>query len=92
MLGLEEQEKERREMGLVEDKLYPAPLALHEDVINNPTLFMETLRHFHTTLGTRFMYVLFHLVNPFNPRIRTLVGRHLFVSCLSYDVDLFYIF
>ncbi|KAJ8624832.1 hypothetical protein MRB53_033362 [Persea americana] len=42
-------------MGLVEDKLYPTSLALHEDVINNPTLFMETLRHFHTTLGTRFM-------------------------------------
>lgn len=42
-------------MEAVEEKVYPRPLALHEDVFNNQTVFMESLRHFHATLGTRFM-------------------------------------
>ncbi|XP_043711910.1 high mobility group B protein 9-like [Telopea speciosissima] len=41
-------------MGLVE-KRYPSPLASHEDVVKNPTVFWETLRRFHSVLGTKFM-------------------------------------
>ncbi|XP_042507402.1 high mobility group B protein 9-like [Macadamia integrifolia] len=41
-------------MGLV-DKRYPSPLASHEDVVGNPTVFWETLRQFHSVLGTKFM-------------------------------------
>ncbi|XP_058090760.1 high mobility group B protein 9 isoform X2 [Magnolia sinica] len=42
-------------VGVVEEKVYPAPLALHEEVMNKPGVFMDTLRRFHSTLGTRFM-------------------------------------
>ncbi|KAK6939026.1 hypothetical protein RJ641_032534 [Dillenia turbinata] len=36
-------------------KQYPEPLASHEDVVNHPTLFWDTLRRFHSLLGTKFM-------------------------------------
>ncbi|KAK9270334.1 hypothetical protein L1049_025913 [Liquidambar formosana] len=39
----------------VEDKRYPAPLASHEDVVNHPVLFWDTLKRFHLVLGTKFM-------------------------------------
>ncbi|KAI9113290.1 hypothetical protein K1719_015815 [Acacia pycnantha] len=34
---------------------YPAPLAAHEDVAKDPTLFWDTLRRFHFLMGTKFM-------------------------------------
>ncbi|XP_068640151.1 high mobility group B protein 9-like [Aristolochia californica] len=34
---------------------YPAPVATHEEVVRNPGLFMDTLRRFHSAMGTRFM-------------------------------------
>ncbi|KAK1261968.1 High mobility group B protein 9 [Acorus gramineus] len=40
---------------VVEEKVYPAALLSHEDVVRNPAAFMETLRRFHSTLGTKFM-------------------------------------
>lgn len=53
-----EEGKKRGDMavGLVEGKLYPAPLALHEEVLKDGGLFMDTLRRFHIVMGTRFMY------------------------------------
>ncbi|XP_010266930.1 PREDICTED: high mobility group B protein 9-like isoform X2 [Nelumbo nucifera] len=39
----------------VEDKRYPSPLSSHEDVVKNPTVFWDTLRRFHSNLGTKFM-------------------------------------
>lgn len=39
-----------------EGKHYPAPLAPHEDVVNDSTLFWDTLRRFHFVMGTKFMY------------------------------------
>ncbi|XAR61590.1 hypothetical protein NMG60_11016051 [Bertholletia excelsa] len=39
----------------VESCLYPPPLASHEDVVNHPTLFWDTLRGFHSELGSKFM-------------------------------------
>ncbi|XP_059636004.1 high mobility group B protein 9 [Cornus florida] len=39
----------------VEDKRYPEPLASHEDVVKDPKLFWDTLRNFHSVLGTKFM-------------------------------------
>lgn len=39
------------------EKVYPAPLASHEDVVRCPALFMDSLRRFHSLLGIRFMYV-----------------------------------
>ncbi|KAK6939278.1 ARID DNA-binding domain [Dillenia turbinata] len=36
-------------------KQYPLPLASHEDVVKHPTLFWDTLRRFHSLLGTKFM-------------------------------------
>ncbi|XP_027355221.1 high mobility group B protein 9 [Abrus precatorius] len=38
-----------------EGKLYPAPLAPHDDVCKDPTLFWDTLRRFHFVMGTKFM-------------------------------------
>ncbi|CAK9178367.1 unnamed protein product [Ilex paraguariensis] len=43
----------------VQDKHYPTPLASHEDVVKNPTLFWDTLRNFHSVLGTKFMYAFY---------------------------------
>ncbi|CAN1127496.1 High mobility group B protein 9, partial [Linum perenne] len=34
---------------------YPAPLASHEDVVNNANLFLKTLEEFHFKMGTKFM-------------------------------------
>ncbi|KAF8405478.1 hypothetical protein HHK36_010384 [Tetracentron sinense] len=39
----------------VEDKRYPEPLASHEDVVRNPTVFWETLRRFHSILALSFI-------------------------------------
>ncbi|CAA0812455.1 High mobility group B protein 9 [Striga hermonthica] len=33
---------------------YPVPLASHEDVVNDPTLFVNTLRSFHFAMGSKF--------------------------------------
>ncbi|KAF9600461.1 hypothetical protein IFM89_009376 [Coptis chinensis] len=37
----------------VEVELFPAPLASHEAVIKDPTLFRHTLESFHTEMGTQ---------------------------------------
>ncbi|XP_068646171.1 high mobility group B protein 9-like isoform X2 [Aristolochia californica] len=34
---------------------YPAPVATHEEVVRNKGLFMDSLRRFHSVMGTRFM-------------------------------------
>uniref|UniRef100_A0A2P2K8Z6 Uncharacterized protein MANES_18G008500 n=1 Tax=Rhizophora mucronata TaxID=61149 RepID=A0A2P2K8Z6_RHIMU len=34
---------------------YPAPLASHEDVVEDPIAFWNTLRRFHFIMGTKFM-------------------------------------
>lgn len=39
----------------VKDKRYPEPLASHEDVVGKASLFWETLRSFHTVMGTKYM-------------------------------------
>ncbi|KAF9683197.1 hypothetical protein SADUNF_Sadunf05G0187400 [Salix dunnii] len=39
----------------MENKHYPAPLASHEDVVNDPSVFWDTLRRFHFVMGTKFM-------------------------------------
>ncbi|CAN8234491.1 unnamed protein product [Cochlearia groenlandica] len=36
-------------------KEYPLPLASHEDVINKPSEFWDTLRRFHSIMATKFM-------------------------------------
>ncbi|KAL8514858.1 hypothetical protein ACS0TY_013809 [Phlomoides rotata] len=33
---------------------YPVPLASHDDVVKDPTLFINTLRSFHFDMGTKF--------------------------------------
>lgn len=38
-------------------RAYPPALRYHIDVVMNPNTFFETLRSFHNTMGTRFMYV-----------------------------------
>ncbi|XP_010266072.1 PREDICTED: high mobility group B protein 9-like [Nelumbo nucifera] len=43
------------QVNVVEDKGYPSPLSSHEDVVKNPTVFWDTLRQFHSNLGTKFM-------------------------------------
>lgn len=39
----------------VQDKRYPTPLASHENVIKDPSLFWDTLRNFHSLMGTKYM-------------------------------------
>ncbi|KAA8537453.1 hypothetical protein F0562_026860 [Nyssa sinensis] len=38
-----------------DEKRYPVPLASHEDVVKDPILFWDTLRNFHSVLGTKYM-------------------------------------
>ncbi|KAL2895440.1 High mobility group B protein 9 [Bienertia sinuspersici] len=38
-----------------EKRYYPSPIATHEEVVNQPLLFLETLKSFHSFLGTKFM-------------------------------------
>ncbi|KAI4336728.1 hypothetical protein L6164_015219 [Bauhinia variegata] len=38
-----------------ETKHYPSPLASHENVVSDPTVFWDTLRRFHFVMGTKFM-------------------------------------
>ncbi|KAI8549379.1 hypothetical protein RHMOL_Rhmol06G0019900 [Rhododendron molle] len=38
-----------------EGRRFPPPLASHEDVVKDPTLFWDTLRNFHSQLGTKYM-------------------------------------
>ncbi|KAK2660817.1 hypothetical protein Ddye_007350 [Dipteronia dyeriana] len=40
---------------VVENKQYPAPLASHETVVKDPTVFWDTLRRFHFIMGSKFM-------------------------------------
>nr|XP_019701863.1 high mobility group B protein 9 isoform X2 [Elaeis guineensis] len=54
----EEGEEMRESRAMVEkrqDKLYPAPLVSHEEVVSDRSVFMDTLRQFHATMGTKFM-------------------------------------
>ncbi|WCJ44305.1 HMG (high mobility group) box protein with ARID/BRIGHT DNA-binding domain [Euphorbia peplus] len=37
------------------NKHYPPPLASHEQVIKDPIVFWDTLRRFHSSMGTKFM-------------------------------------
>ncbi|XP_021284740.1 high mobility group B protein 9 [Herrania umbratica] len=41
--------------GAVEKKEYPDPLAHHEEVVQDPIVFWDTLRRFHFIMGTKFM-------------------------------------
>ncbi|CAJ1973164.1 unnamed protein product [Sphenostylis stenocarpa] len=41
--------------GSEDGKRYPAPLAPHDDVVKDSTLFWDTLRRFHFIMGTKFM-------------------------------------
>ncbi|XVE69657.1 hypothetical protein DITRI_Ditri10aG0008200 [Diplodiscus trichospermus] len=41
--------------GFVEKKEYPDPVASHEEVVNDPIVFWDTLRRFHFIMGTKFM-------------------------------------
>ncbi|KAK6256947.1 hypothetical protein QUC31_000406 [Theobroma cacao] len=41
--------------GAVEKKEYPDPLAYHEEVVQDPIVFWDTLRRFHFIMGTKFM-------------------------------------
>ncbi|KAI3991222.1 hypothetical protein MKX01_022443 [Papaver californicum] len=38
-----------------EDKHYLVPLASHEEIVKNRSIFMETLSHFHSLIGTKIM-------------------------------------
>ncbi|KAK4390862.1 High mobility group B protein 9 [Sesamum angolense] len=49
----------------VHGKGYPVPLASHEDVVKDRTLFMNTLRSFHFSLGSKFLYVCVMLYSSF---------------------------
>ncbi|XP_064991036.1 high mobility group B protein 9-like [Musa acuminata AAA Group] len=39
----------------VQEKLYPAPLHSHEEVVRDSVGFMESLRRFHSSMSTKFM-------------------------------------
>ncbi|KAI3954857.1 hypothetical protein MKW98_019159 [Papaver atlanticum] len=38
-----------------EDKHHLVPLATHEEIVKNRSVFMETFRHFHSLIGTKIM-------------------------------------
>ncbi|WOL18604.1 hypothetical protein Cni_G27401 [Canna indica] len=38
-----------------EEKVYPVPLHSHEDVVGDRSLFMQSLRCFHSSMSTKFM-------------------------------------
>lgn len=43
-------------------RAYPPPLLSHVEVSTTPSKFYDTLRWFHSTMGTRFMYEALHAV------------------------------
>ncbi|XP_016169152.1 uncharacterized protein LOC107611772 [Arachis ipaensis] len=42
-------------VGNEEEKLYPSPLASHDDIVKDPSVFWDTLRRFHLLLSTKFI-------------------------------------
>lgn len=42
---------------VLKEKVYPPRLHTHEDVVNRKALFMDSLRRFHASMGTKFSYV-----------------------------------
>lgn len=46
---------EKKPEASIDEKVYPCALASHEDVVKDPVVFMDTLKRFHSILGTRFM-------------------------------------
>lgn len=38
-----------------DERIYPAPLHAHEVVARDRPAFMESLRHFHSSMTTKFM-------------------------------------
>ncbi|RWW58922.1 hypothetical protein BHE74_00034177 [Ensete ventricosum] len=40
----------------VQPQVYPAPLHSHEEVVRDKLAFMESLRRFHSSMSTKFMY------------------------------------
>ncbi|KAK9109369.1 hypothetical protein Sjap_017429 [Stephania japonica] len=54
MRGWEEESTEMPLVG-VQGKRYPAPMATHEELLQSPSLFFNSLKTFHSSLGTRFM-------------------------------------
>ncbi|XP_026656041.1 high mobility group B protein 9-like [Phoenix dactylifera] len=54
----EEDEEMKENRAMVEkrqDKLYPAPLVSHQEVVRDRSVFMDSLRQFHAAMGTKFM-------------------------------------
>ena len=49
-VAVEEEEEE------VQAQVYPAPLHSHEEVVRDKLAFMESLRRFHSSMSTKFMY------------------------------------
>ncbi|KAG1334463.1 putative High mobility group B protein 9 [Cocos nucifera] len=52
--------KEGRAMAVevAREKFYPLPLYSHEDVVKDRALFMDSMRRFHHSMGTRLAYVI----------------------------------
>ncbi|XP_008781236.1 high mobility group B protein 9 [Phoenix dactylifera] len=55
-VGMREMEEIERAMAVqvMKEKVYPPRLHSHEDVANDKALFMNSLRRFHSSMGTKF--------------------------------------
>ncbi|OAY63462.1 High mobility group B protein 9 [Ananas comosus] len=52
----EKKMEEKKVMGWeMGEKTYPPPLHSHEEVVRDREIFMDTLRRFHSSMGTKFM-------------------------------------
>lgn len=57
--------------GIGKLEVYPTPLVSHEKIVNDPNLFMDCLKNFHSTLGTKYTLATFSFCSlkllPFFP-------------------------
>jgi hypothetical protein len=63
LVGVDNKKEEMEVMdgaAMAEKLLYPPPLLSHEEVANDRAAFMDTLRRFHSLMGTKFMYYSIH--------------------------------
>ncbi|RWW24234.1 hypothetical protein GW17_00011498 [Ensete ventricosum] len=76
----------------VQEKLYPTPLHSHEAVVRDRVVFTESLRRFHSSMSTKFMYAAPSQAFSFPPTTTSasFVLRRYYLSLLHHYEQVYY--
>ncbi|RRT79011.1 hypothetical protein B296_00021985 [Ensete ventricosum] len=76
----------------VQEKLYPTPLHSHEEVVRDRVVFTESLRRFHSSMSTKFMYAAPSQAFSFPPTTTSasFVLRRYYLSLLHHYEQVYY--